>query len=213
MNIANNLQKFIYNYIDNYDNETVYFTSASDLDTIVDNLYNDKNFSYLASILECISSLDRNTYVLENDDQYMLHYIILSGAFLSCMLYYRAGLIQYSSFLAQCNYSYLKEYLDNIENRKSINTDIVKAIYLELLGDFCFLFNRELLEDYYSQAKNMYKNIDDIVQYGEFSDWYWGFAKNKVNKLFKSCYNIYFDTPELGHDRIDYKLSLFKEIG
>jgi hypothetical protein len=213
MYLTIDLQKFIYDSINDCDdNNTVYFTSKVELDIIINNLYSQKDFLSIANILETLSILDRNTYMLENNDQYMIHYIILYNMFFSCLLYNKVGLKKEASSLANIAYNHLLEYYDVLHNKETPNAKMIEAIYLEIIGDFSIFIDRVLLAGYYDKASTLYKDIDNTTQYGETCDWYWCFTKDRFIKLVLSCYGITIDIPKLGIERIKFKQSILNDI-
>lgn len=213
MSLALYLQKYIYDSLSgSVDKDIVYFTKDHNLDAFINNLYDKKDFLSIASLLESLSILDRNTYLLEDKEQYALYYIIFSNMFFSCLLYKRSGLDQRASALANCAYDDLSIYYKHLESENIPNREIIKAIYAEMIADFCLFIHRELMEENYNKALILYKNIDDVVQYGETCDWYWCFVKDRFRRLLLSCYNTNMEIPKLGQERIKYKISLVDNI-
>ncbi len=165
---------------------------------------NNKDLIKLAKIYELFGIIDRNTYQLCKENNYITNYIYTNFINFGCFYYYACGFKDYAASLAKSNYfNQINEY------EPSMNRNIEKAVYLETLGDTCIFFDKNRSINYYNQAQGLFLPMDITEQRGETCDSYWNFVGDHYGWTINNCFSKNISFEDSGYERIEQKKTLF----
>ncbi len=163
---------------------------------------NNKKYSTVASVYEAVAIMNRSMYKLLGETNHSLSFINAMLLNISCCCYVANGQKDYAKTLALLNYTY---QLDELEALKKLpSNERTLPFNLELLGDICLFFDFEKAQDYYEQAKELFRDMSREDQGGETNDYY--FSKYvDVQWVLEACFGIFFDFKNDGVERIEQK--------
>ncbi len=169
----------------------------------------NKKFDTLATIYETVGMLNRSVYKLLGNTNHTNSFVNAMMLNISCFCYIANGQKDYGKTLASLNYTY---QLDELEALKKLpSNEITLPFNLELLGDICLFFDFEKAQDYYRQAKELFRYMSSADQGGETSDYY--FSKYvDVQMVFEACFGMFLKVKNDGVERIEQKEAIMDKF-
>ncbi len=187
-----------------------YFDASDELLEWVKPYINNKKIDTLARVYESIGMLNRSMYELQGRVNYSCSFVNAMMVNISCCCYIANGQKDYAKTLALLNYTYQCNEFERLKESNE-SDEITLPFNLELLGDICLFFDCEKAQDYYEQAKELFRHMSPADQGGETNDYY--FSKYvDVQMVFEACFGMFLKVKNDGVERIEQKEAIMDKF-